>query len=86
MSINEATAELTSIKSLFNFLNDTPAVYREWESRVKRYSVSGKNAHDARIVSAMLAHGVSQLLTFNDDDFKRFTDIIVLTPAEVLSR
>ena len=37
--------------------------------------MKGKEAHDARIVAAMLAHRVSNLLTFNMGDFKRYTQI-----------
>jgi hypothetical protein len=33
----------------------------------------------------MMVHGITQLLTFNADDFKRFSDIVVLTPAGVLN-
>ena len=86
MPIGLAEAELSSIKKLFNFLNDTQAVYAEWERLVLRYAVAGKNAHDARIVAAMVVHGITQLLTFNTDDFKRFPDIVVLTPAGVLNQ
>lgn len=86
MSIAQAEVELTSIKKLFNFLNDTQAVYAEWERLVLRYAVAGKNAHDARIVAAMVVHGISQLLTFNADDFNRFSDIVVLTPTGVLNQ
>lgn len=84
MSIAQAEAELSSIKKLFNLLNDTPAMYAEWERLVLRYSVAGKNAHDARIVAAMVVHGITQLLTFIADDFKRFSDIAVLTPTGVV--
>jgi hypothetical protein len=34
----------------------------------------------------MVVHGITQLLTFNADDFKRFSDIVVLTPAGVLNQ
>jgi predicted nucleic acid-binding protein len=81
MAIAEAEEELKSVKKLFRFLNDTPAVYEEWERLVLRHAVSGKTAHDARIVAAMVVHGITQLLTFNASDFKRFSDIVVLTPA-----
>jgi predicted nucleic acid-binding protein len=86
LSIEEAEAELASLKTLFRFLNDSPAVYAEWETRVSRYKVSGRNAHDARIVAAMIVHGMRRLLTFNGDDFKRFPDIVILTPAQVLQQ
>lgn len=49
------------------------------------HAVSGKNAHDARLVAAMLAHGLTHLLTFNDADFQRFTGITTVTPAAVLA-
>ncbi|MGZ8486294.1 MAG: type II toxin-antitoxin system VapC family toxin, partial [Candidatus Binatia bacterium] len=86
MSIAQAEEELTSIKKLFNFLNDTQAVYAEWERLVLRYAVAGNCAHDARIVAAMVVHGISQILTFNADDFNRFSDIVVLTPTGVLNQ
>ena len=85
MSTVQAEAELSSIKQLFRFLNDTPAVYTEWERLVLQHAVSRKNAHDVRVVAAMRVHGITQLLTFNADDFKRFSGIIVLTPAGVLT-
>jgi hypothetical protein len=47
--------------------------------------VSGKKAHDARLVAAMLAHGLSRLLTFNVSDFARYPGITVLEPAQVLA-
>lgn len=86
MSIAQAEGELSSIKKLFNFLNDNQAVYAEWERLVSRYAVAGKNAHDARIVAAMVVHGITQILIFNADDFNRFSDIVVLTPAGVISQ
>jgi predicted nucleic acid-binding protein len=86
MSIAHAEAELSSIKKLFTFLNDTQLVYAEWERLVLRYAVAGKNAHDARIVAAMVVHGITRLLTFNVDDFKRFSDTVVLTPTGVLNQ
>ncbi len=86
MSPLQAAVELSQIKHLFRFPNDTPDVYREWEALVSQYAVSGRNAHDTRLVAAMRVHGIPQLLTFNADDFKRFVDITVLTPAVVLNR
>lgn len=84
-SAAEAAAELNNLKVFFTFLDDTPAVYPEWERLVTAHSVLGKNAHDARLVAAMLVHGVTHLLTFNDADFRRFPGITVLTPAAVLA-
>lgn len=84
-SVALVTAELADIRADFWLLDDTPAILPVWEALVTNYGVVGKNAHDARLVAAMLAHGVTHLLTFNDQDFKRFTTITVWTPAAVLA-
>lgn len=50
------------------------------------YSVLGVTAHDARLVAAMKVGGVSHILTFNVEDFKRYhgVEITVVTPAEII--
>ena len=83
MTIPQVRAELMQIKGLFGLLHDTPAIYPEWERLVIRHAVRGKNVHDARIVAAMNVHRITQLLTFNGDDFKRFQTITIVSPAEV---
>jgi predicted nucleic acid-binding protein len=64
MTTAQAETELARIKSLFRLLPDTPEIYSEWETLVVRHGVSGKNTHDARIVAAMIVHGMSDLLSF----------------------
>jgi predicted nucleic acid-binding protein len=81
----EAIAELTSIKSLFLLAEDTPAVFNVWERLVASIPVLGKNAHDARLVAAMMVHGLSHLLTFNAKDFHSYPSVIAMTPADVLT-
>lgn len=84
LSVQDATREISSIESHFTFLPDTPAIYPVWKSLVTQHSVSGRPAHDARIVAAMQVHGISHILTFNKDDFKCFPLVTVVTPAEVV--
>jgi hypothetical protein len=55
-----AAAELTRLKTMFLLLPETPAIYTVWESLVAQYQVSGKPAHDARLVAAMKVHGVAK--------------------------
>jgi predicted nucleic acid-binding protein len=50
---------------------------------VLQYQVSGKQAHDARIVAAMNVHKLTHLLTFNTADFKRYDGITVVNPSSV---
>jgi predicted nucleic acid-binding protein len=63
---------------------DTPQIFTEWESLVIKYQVMGKQVHDARLAAAMVAHNITHLLTFNVDDFKRFSDIVVVDPRSIV--
>ena len=36
-----------------------------------------------RVLPAMSVHNLTHLLTFNDIDFKRFTEITVVNPRDV---
>jgi predicted nucleic acid-binding protein len=78
-----ARDEVDKIESLLTLLPDTPAVYAIWRSLVVDYSVSGVQVYDARIVATMKTHGIKNLLTFNVDDFKRYTEITVHHPQNL---
>jgi predicted nucleic acid-binding protein len=83
MTPTQAYAEIIAIKKLFPLLPDNPRILPEWEQLVSRYSVTGKDAHDARYVAAMIVHGITHLLTYNTTDFKRFTNITALSPSDI---
>jgi predicted nucleic acid-binding protein len=83
MSPPAAHAELARLKSMFLLLPETPAIYPVWESLVAQHQVSGKPAHDARLVAAMQVHGLTAILTFDRSGFSRFPGIEVLHPADV---
>jgi len=74
--------ELTRIKSMFELLHETPAIYPVWESLVIQYRVIGKPAHDARLVAAMKVHGLTAILTFDRTGFSRYAGIEVVYPAD----
>jgi len=79
----QAQSELARLKRVFIFLDDTPAILPHWERLVVQHQVSGKSAHDARLVAAMMIHGIGQLLTFNVSDFQRYPNITVLDPTQI---
>jgi predicted nucleic acid-binding protein len=81
----EAEIEITRLKRLFPLLLDTPAVYQRWEQLAIFYRLVGISVHDARLVAAMSVHGLTHILTFNTDDFKRYTEISAVNPSEFLS-
>ena len=76
-STEQATAEVDALKRLFVLLPELP-LQDTWERLVADYRVSGKNAHDARLVAAMVVHGIESILTFNTQDFLRYGEIRVL--------
>jgi predicted nucleic acid-binding protein len=47
------------------------------------YQVSGKPAHDARLVAAMHVHGLTSILTFDKTGFTRYAGIEVVNPTAV---
>lgn len=85
LTVTVTHAELTKMQGVFTLLPDTPAIFPLWEQLVLQYSVKGKPAHDARIVAAMKAHGVTHLLTFNTGDFARYQGITVVTPDSIVN-
>lgn len=80
---DEVTAEFAFLESHFAVFPDTPAVFGEWKTLMAAHKVTGKPAHDARLVAAMLAHGITHILTFNDQDFRRYAGITPISPAGV---
>lgn len=83
-SIEQADAELSKIEQVFDILPDTEEVYKNWRKLVVDYSVTGVKVHDAKIVAAMKAHNIENLLSFNAKDFKRYTEIKSFEPKDVM--
>jgi predicted nucleic acid-binding protein len=77
----QAADEVSRIESLFQLLPDSATIYTEWRRLVMFHQIVGKNAHDTRLVAAMLVHNVSHILTFNARDFTRYPEISLLDPA-----
>jgi len=82
-SATEAEAEINRLKQIFPLLLDTEAIYQEWERLVITYKVIGVNVHDARLVAAMIVHGLTNILTFNITDFARYSEITAVNPPSL---
>lgn len=80
---DRAASEIAGFKALFSILPESAHILAEWERLVNSYRVSGKNAHDARLVAAMTVNRVDKILTFNIADFTRFREIQVLDPQSL---
>ena len=84
LTTDEAVIVMRRFKRLFRLRPDAPVIFSRWERLVKVHQVSGKPAHDARLVAAMQAHGITHILTFNTADFKRYSDLITVSaPSEI---
>jgi predicted nucleic acid-binding protein len=83
LSREQTSRHVSRIEALFHFLPDVPPIYDEWRRVVKAHSVSGMQVHDARLLAAMHVYGITSVLTFNVDDFKRYPSISVLHPGSV---
>ena len=81
LTIPEAQKEIARIKRLFHLLADLPSLLDEWERVVGTHACAGRVSFDARLVAAMVTHGVTTILTFNGADFARFPGIAVIDPA-----
>lgn len=69
MPPSSVAAELVRLKSMFLLVPDIPSIYPRWEALVTQHRVSGKPAHDARLVAAMQVHGLTAILTFDKTGF-----------------
>lgn len=83
LTIKQTNDELSKLEQVFDLLLDTEDVYKNWRELVVKFAVSGVKVHDAKIVAAMKAHNIENLLTFNTDDFKRYTDIKAVQPKDI---
>ena len=84
-SIAETQAHIARLTRLFTLLRDERAVFEQWQQLVATYQVAGVKAHDTRLVAAMVRHQLTHLLTFNGGDFRRYTEVTVVVPQELLS-
>jgi predicted nucleic acid-binding protein len=71
------------IEKAFILLPDAEGIHYEWRRLVSSYGVSGVRVHDARIVAAMIVHGVRHILTLDGSDFERYTEIVIVLPQNV---
>ena len=83
LTISECQGEIARIKRHFRLLADPPDLLIEWERLVGAHACAGRVSFDARLVAAMMTHGMTHILTFNRADFARFPGINVLNPAAV---
>ena len=83
LTIEQTERKVLLIEKHFRLLPDCTATFREWRRLVKEKSVIGVQVHDTKIAASMTVHGVSDLLTFNARDFKRFDFVNAIDPRDL---
>lgn len=78
----QARLEVDVLLSTYTLLRDPFDLMERWLELCDRHAVSGRPAHDTRIVALMLAHRVTHLLTLNPTDFARYSEIRCLAPED----
>jgi predicted nucleic acid-binding protein len=71
-----------AIERYCEVVTETENSYQIWRDLVASHGVIGASVHDARLVAMMLDRGISDILTLNAADFRRYP-VNVITPDQV---
>ena len=82
LKVEASEMRLRLLERHFPVLPDSPAIYEKWKALVVDHQVRGVNVHDARLVAAMMIHGVTHILTANVKDFQRYPNISIVDPEQ----
>jgi predicted nucleic acid-binding protein len=83
LSVDQTERKVRLIERHFVLLPDNLATFREWRRLAVTHSLIGLAVHDAKLVASMNVHGVTNLLTLNETDFKRYTNINAVNPSDL---
>jgi predicted nucleic acid-binding protein len=84
LTVEATERRLRLLERHFHLLPDHPEIYNHWKLLVTTHNVIGVQVHDARLVAAMIANGVTHILTVNVPDFTRYPGIIVSAPDQIV--
>jgi predicted nucleic acid-binding protein len=82
-TVEETRLLLDSIQRRMTLLTEDERVCPVWQRLLIACEVRGVQVHDAHLAAVLEVHGVTRLLTFNGEDFKRFPGLIAMHPREV---
>jgi predicted nucleic acid-binding protein len=86
LSIAKTNELVAGVEGICSLAPESELSHREWRRLVVSYQVSGTQVHDARIVATMRVNRITHLLTLNTRDFRRYSDIVAMSPAELLAQ
>jgi predicted nucleic acid-binding protein len=83
MTVEQTDRRVRLFERNLELLPDSLTVHEEWRRLLVAHTITGVQVHDARLVAVMHVYGVPHLLTFNGDDFRRYTGITALHPQDI---
>src|SRR6266849_2646921 len=83
LSAEATEMRLRLLERHFPVLPDSPSYYERWKALVLAHKIIGVNVHDARLVAAMLIHGVTHILTANVKDSARYAAVTAVAPNQI---
>lgn len=83
LSVESTERKVKLIEKHFRLLPDDIRTFVAWRKLVSDLKIKGVQVHDAHIAASMISHNISHLLTFNESDFRRYSQIIVKTPMQI---
>jgi len=83
LSLVETERRARLLERQFTLPPDNISVHHVWRQLLVSYGIRGVGVHDARLVAAMIVHGIPSLLTFDVADFARYREIAVVHPGNV---
>jgi predicted nucleic acid-binding protein len=86
LSPQETDRRARAFEDKLQLLPDSVSVHQEWRALLVSHNVSGVQVHDARLAAVMRVHGIRQILTFNERDFARYTDIVAVHPRALVTK
>jgi predicted nucleic acid-binding protein len=76
---------LDILRRMFNLAWELTPTHEIWQTLVQQHRVIGTQVHDAHLVAIMITYGITHLVTLNSTDFRRYTEISAVTPAEIMA-
>lgn len=77
----QALAQTEETLERLAVLPDPPDLVPRWLHLCTRYEVKGRAAYDARLAAFAVGHGIRDLVTLNEADFRRYDEIRCIVPG-----
>ncbi len=85
LDMKQAVQRARQLVPFFRIADETEQVMQNLFTLLESVPIGGKQVHDANIVATMQSVGITQLVTLNIADFKRFKSVITLLTLEELT-